>query len=84
MNFVSLMGRIKGKVDDKTVLLELNRPEGSENVESLRIPCQYWTQSSRCLLTSIANNTLVVIRGRLDQDTKLGTFVIVEEVTIIK
>ena len=83
MNFVSLLGRIKGKKDEKTVLIEVSRPENDENMDHLLIPCRYWTKSSACLLTSLNEGTLVVIKGRLDQDKEIGTYVIVEEINII-
>ena len=83
MNFVSLLGRIKGKKDDKTVYLEVSRPENGEDIDNLLIPCRYWTQSSTCLLTSLSDGTLVVVKGRLDQDKQLGMYVIVEEINII-
>lgn len=83
MNFVSLLGRIKGKKDDKTVYLEVSRPENGEDIDNLLIPCRYWTQSNTCLLTSLSDGTLVVVKGRLDQDKQLGMYVIVEEINII-
>ena len=83
MNFVALLGRIKGKKDEKTVLLEVNRPENSEDMDNLLIPCRYWTNSTSCLLTSLKEGTMLVIKGRLDQDKDIGTYVIVEEINII-
>ena len=83
MNFVSLLGRIKGKKDEKTVLIEVSRPENDENMDHLLIPCRYWTKSPACLLTSLSEGTLVFVKGRLDQDDELGNYVIVEEINII-
>lgn len=84
MNFVSLLGRINGFKDSKTVLLEVARPESSNNVANLLIPCQYWTQDEHNLLTQLKPGTRVVVRGRIDQDEKNEMFIIVEQVTIIK
>lgn len=83
MNFVSLLGRIRGKKDEKTVLIEVSRPENDIEAENLFIPCRYWTQSNACLLTSLSEGTLIVVKGRLDQDKDIGMYVIVEEINII-
>ena len=84
MNYVSLVGRIKHKKDDKTRFLEVNRPESVDSADNLLVPCRYWTLDTNNLLTSLKEGQLVAIRGRIDIDDKIGVYVIVEQVVIIK
>ena len=79
-----MFGRIQGSLDEKTRILEVNRPEGSENADNLMIPCRYWTLTPNCLLTSIKQGAAVTIRGRIENDEKIGFFVIVEQIVILR
>ena len=83
MNFVNLVGRLRGLLDEKTRLLEVNRPESSDTAENLFIPLRYWTLSKLCLLTAIKEGALVIIRGRIDKDDDIGFFVVVETISIV-
>ncbi len=84
MNFVSLVGRIQGFKDERTRLLEVARPESVNNSDNILIPCQYWTRDEHNLLTKLNQGSFIIVRGRIDNDDKLGMFIIVEQVTIIK
>ena len=84
MNYVSLVGHIKHKKDDKTRFLEVSRPESVDSADNMLVPCRYWTLDNNNLLTSLKEGLLVVIRGRIDVDDKIGAYVIVEQVLIIK
>ncbi len=84
MNFVSLIGRIRGYVNETTRLIEVARPEMGDDIENLLIPCKYWTKDAHCLLTKIKEGTMLIIRGRIDKDDKVGIFIIVEQITVVK
>lgn len=81
MNLVVLKGRINSSIDSLTRIVEVSRPDSGEKINSLLIPCRYWTLSDNCLLTSIKEGTIVFIRGRIDSDDKIGLYIIVETIT---
>ena len=84
MNFVSLIGKLKGVDDNHYRYLEVARPDSATTAENLLIPCKYWTLDNSNLLTSLKEGTMLVIRGRIEQDSTIGVFVLVENVTVVK
>ena len=82
MNFISLVGKLRDrKFDKKTRILETNRIDG---VDPIEVPVRYWTNDESNYLTSLKNGSLVIIRGRIDSDDKIGLFVVVERIEILK
>ena len=84
MTFVSLLGRVRESVDSTTRILEVSRPESSGDANNLHILCQYWTKDEHNMFTALKEGTLVVVRGRIDNDDKHGFIVVVEQVTVVK
>lgn len=84
MNFVSLVGRLHQCYDEKTRCLEVTRPESVDNADNLMIPCRYWTLDGNNYLTSLKEGSLLALRGRIDCDDKIGMYVVVEQITLVK
>ena len=77
---ITLKGKIRSSLDSITRVIEVSRPESSETIDSLFIPCRYWTLTSNCLLTAIKEGTIVFVRGRIENDEKIGLYVLVETI----
>ena len=84
MNFIFLFGRLRGKLDERTRVMEVMRPESCGDSDNLMLPCRYWTLTGNCVLTSINEGTLVAIRGRIECDKEIGIYVLVEQITILR
>ena len=80
MNTITLVGKMQDSLDAKTRLIELLRPEGDG---SIKIPLRHWTREENTLLTTLKVGALVMIRGRIDVDPKIGIYVVAELINII-
>ncbi len=84
MNTNLLVGKLQGAVDKSTRYIEVARPESEIDKNNLLIPLRYWTLDEHNALMSLKEGTLVAINGRLDHDEKIGLFVLVEQLNVIK
>ena len=84
MNSITLVGKIRGSLDAKTRLVEVNRPSGDSNIDPISIPLRHWTREEKTLLSTLKDGTVVIVRGRLDHDNKIGLYAVAEHISIIK
>lgn len=84
MNTVTLVGRTSALLDERTLILDVARVTSSEDANNLKIPLRYWTNDSRNFLMTLGVGKLLVIRGRIDDDEKIGLFVVAEQVSVVK
>ena len=83
INFVTIIGKVHHNEGEIIVRLEVNRIDSDLDANNLFIPCKYWTRDAANLLTSLADGTLIAVRGRIDYDNEIGFHIIVEHFTII-
>lgn len=84
MNFVSLVGKLCGPNKGTYRSLEVSRPNIEGTAENLLIPCQYWTHDEHNIFMSAKEGTMLIIRGRIDMNDKVGMFIVVEQFTIVR
>lgn len=83
MNVVTLVGKVSKSLDEKTRFIEVINILSSDD-KNLLIPIRYWTNDSHNFFLTIELGKLLIVRGRIDNDDKIGLFVVAEQITVVK
>lgn len=84
---VVLTGYLKERVEkDKSFrIIEWKENEVITNrVNVNKVPILFWTREENNPLNRFANDTHVVIKGRIEESEKIGLYVLVEEVLLVR
>lgn len=81
MNSVTLIGKLQNSIDARTRIVEIVRTDGDGTI---KIPLRHWTRDENTLLNTLKEGAYVMIRGRIDNDDKIGIYVVTEQISIIK
>ena len=81
---VYLTGRLSSSINETMRFVEIDRmvPEQGKYVID-KIPVSYWSKEPSSRFMKLSDGTLVVIRGRLESEAKIGLIIVAEQLAIL-
>lgn len=81
---VFITGRLSGPINETMRFVEIDRviPEHGKFVVD-KIPVAYWSKEPKSRFMKLDDGVLVVIRGRLESEAKIGLIIVAEQLAIL-
>lgn len=81
---VFLTGRLSEALNETIRIVEIDRmiPEQGKFVVD-KIPVSYWSNEPRSRFMKLTSGTLVVVRGRIQIEGKIGLIIVAEQLAIL-
>lgn len=81
---VMIVGRLSDMLNETTRVVEIDRmiPEHGKFVVD-KIPVSYWSMEPHSRFMKLNSGILVVIRGRIQSESKFGIIIVAEQLAIL-